>query len=74
MRKAALPVAIVAACVALSASAPALARGSGGSKVTQHSDLTITKTTDKSSPKLMSAKPVKPNPKRVDPYRNYNFR
>ena len=33
---------------------PALARGSGGSHHTGHSDITVTKTTDKGSTKMMS--------------------
>ena len=56
---------------ACSAATPSLARSS---KEPQHSDLTILKKSDKSSPKLMSAKPVKQNSKRFDPYKNYKFR
>jgi hypothetical protein len=65
-----------AVCVALLWSMPANAR-SGGSQGGQHKDLTITKRDDKSSPKMMSSKPVskfKPSKNRTDPYKNYNFR
>lgn len=57
--------------------AAALAKGGGGSKGAQHSDLTITKKTDQSSPKVMNAKgkgTFKPNSQRYDPYKTYKFR
>jgi hypothetical protein len=63
-------------CLALLWSVPSNAR-SGGSQGGQHKDLTITKRDDKSSPKMMSSKPVgkfKPTKNRTDPYKNYNFR
>ena len=65
------------AIVSVTLPAAALARGGGGSKGPQHSDLSISKKTDKSSPKVLDAKTkgkFKPNDKRFDPYKNYKFR
>ena len=63
--------------VSVALSAPAPARGGGGSKGPQHSDLSVSKKTDKSSPTVMHAKSkgkFKPNSQRYDPYKNYKFR
>ena len=65
------------AIVSVTLPAAALARGGGGSKAPHHSDLSISNSTDKSSPKVMDAKTkgkFKPNDKRFDPYKNYKFR
>ena len=67
----------VVGIVSVTLPAAVLARGEGGSKAPQHSDLSISKSTDKSSPKVMDAKTkgkFKPNDKRFDPYKNYKFR
>jgi hypothetical protein len=63
--------------VSVTLPAAALARGGSGSKAPHHSDLNISKSTDKSSPKVLDAKAkgkFKPNDKRSDPYKTYKFR
>ncbi len=55
------------------AATPSLARGTSSSKALQNSDLTVSKTNDKSSPKMLDAKPVQQNRRRFDPYKNYKF-
>ncbi len=60
--------------LACAAATPSGARGTGSSKASQHSDLTVSKTNDKSSPKMLDAKPVQQNKRRFDPYKNYKFR
>ena len=66
----------VVGIVSVTLPAAVLARGEGGSKAPQHSDLSVSQKSDKSSPSVMDTKTegkFTPNDKRSDPYKNFKF-